>query len=78
MVRATPKAFAVSAPGMKVTILEQSKGHAKLEFLGVYCFLEVYTRGVLEGVVWCHGHEPSVTVTPHAHPWDAVIAVSWT
>jgi uncharacterized protein (TIGR02265 family) len=77
VVQATPRIFAVTVPGMEVTILERSDRYARLQFHAVYCFADCFMRGVLEGAIWCHGFEPKVTVTVGARPSDADFDTRW-
>jgi uncharacterized protein (TIGR02265 family) len=77
VVQATPRIFAVTVPGMEVTILERTERRALLQFHGVYCFADCFMRGVLEGSIWCHGFEPNVTVTVGIRPSDADFDTRW-
>jgi uncharacterized protein (TIGR02265 family) len=77
VVQATPRIFAVTVPGVVVTILGQSERRALLQFRGVYCFADCFMRGVLEGSIWCHGFEPQVIVTTGARPSDAEFDTRW-
>jgi uncharacterized protein (TIGR02265 family) len=77
VIQATPRIFAVTVPGMEVTILDRGDRHARMRYQGVYCFADTFTRGLIEGCIWCHGYEPKVTVTVETRPSDAVFLAEW-
>jgi uncharacterized protein (TIGR02265 family) len=77
VVQATPRIYAITVPGLEVTIVEQGERHVRIQFRRVYCFADAYMRGVLEGTVWCHGFDPSITVTVGARPSDAEYVAHW-
>jgi uncharacterized protein (TIGR02265 family) len=77
VVQATPRIFAVTVPGMEVTIVDRGPRHARMRFQRVYCFADCFMRGVIEGTVWCHGFEPNITVTLDSRPSDAEFFAQW-
>jgi uncharacterized protein (TIGR02265 family) len=77
IIKAAPRIFAVTVPGMEVTVLDQGDRHARLHFQGLYTFPDCYMRGVLEGAVWCHGFDPDVTVTIGDRPSNAEFLMRW-
>jgi uncharacterized protein (TIGR02265 family) len=77
VVQAAPRIFAVTVPGMEVTLLDRGDRHARMRYLGVYCFADCFMRGVIEGTIWCHGFEPDVTVTLESRPSDAEFLARW-
>lgn len=77
VVRSVPKAYAICVPEAQVSLTLQTERHFRLEFRGVHCFVDTYHRGVIEGAIWCHGHEPSVAVTVGARICDADMVADW-
>jgi uncharacterized protein (TIGR02265 family) len=77
VVRAVPKAYAISVPDAQVTLTEQTDRHFRVEFRGVHCFVDTYHRGVLEGAIWCHGFDPTIVVTAGARICDADMVADW-
>jgi uncharacterized protein (TIGR02265 family) len=77
VVRSVPKAYAVCVPEAQVTLTSHLERHFTLEFRGVYCFVDTYHRGVIEGAIWCHGFDPVVEVTPGSRICDANMVADW-
>jgi uncharacterized protein (TIGR02265 family) len=77
VVRAVPKAYAITVPDAQVTLTLQTDRHFRLEFRGVHCFVDTYHRGVIEGAIWCHGFDPSVEVTLGSRLCDANMVADW-
>jgi uncharacterized protein (TIGR02265 family) len=77
VIRSVPKAYAVCVPEAQVTLTSHLERHFKLEFRGVYCFVDTYHRGVIEGAIWCHGFDPVVEVTAGSRICDANMVADW-
>ncbi len=59
---AVTKAFSLSVSHARVTPRRIGDRHWHFDYDHVYCFLDSYHVGVLEGLVRAHGHEPGVRI----------------
>jgi uncharacterized protein (TIGR02265 family) len=56
------KSFSLSVSHAKVTPRRVGDRHWQIDYKRVYCFLDSYHVGIIEGFVRVHGHEPTMRV----------------
>jgi uncharacterized protein (TIGR02265 family) len=74
---AVPKAYSVTVPGCHVESRMTGKRSAFYSFRDIYCFVDTYHLGVIEGAIASFGFAPRITVTMRDRPCDADFDVTW-
>jgi uncharacterized protein (TIGR02265 family) len=77
IVRATPKAYAITLPSATVEVKKLGERRYRFEFRNAYCFVDTYHRGVLEGAVRAHGYEPRIETHYKNRSCDADFEGGW-
>jgi uncharacterized protein (TIGR02265 family) len=77
VVKALPKAYAISVPGTVVETYELGPTHYRITMKNVYNFVDTYHLGVLEGAVLAMGFQPRITVTVGERLCDAEFQGGW-
>ena len=62
VLRASPKAFALSVSPCRVETTKVGPRHYRVDGYQIYCFLDAYQVGVLEGIAHAHREKPHVTL----------------
>ena len=77
MVRALPKAYAISVPGTRLEVEELGPRRYRIVMCDVYNFVDTYHLGVLEGAILGMGHQPKISVHVDERHCDAVFEGGW-
>jgi uncharacterized protein (TIGR02265 family) len=77
VVRAAPKAYAITLPSATVSVKNLGRRRYLFEFRNTYCFVDTYHRGVLEGAIRSHGFDPKIEVRTKRRLCDADLEGGW-
>lgn len=77
VIRALPRAYAVSVPGAVIETEELGPRRYRITMKNLYNFVDTYHLGVLEGAVLAMGFQPVITVRAGDRLCDAVFEGGW-